>query len=63
MEKRVVTYEYAYIPGRVALCAAHADAPPASIPPLGAVHHGAHRGHCAACDEVHAAEVASRYQD
>lgn len=45
----VVTFGYAYQSGRVALCARHAENPPAWIAVLGPVLHGVHWGECRAC--------------
>jgi hypothetical protein len=48
----VVTYAYAYVNGTIDLCDEHAEDPPESLPVLGPVSHGEHRGSCHACEEV-----------
>lgn len=49
MTPTIVTYQYAYLRGTVDLCPRHAETPPASLPVLGPVSHGARRGTCDAC--------------
>lgn len=45
----VVTYQHAYTGGASVLCAEHAESPPAYLPALGPVSHGARSGTCDVC--------------
>ena len=52
VSKQVVTYSWAYDARRkMDLCAEHAAHPPADLPSIGQVLHGAHLGECDVCHQ------------
>jgi hypothetical protein len=53
MSTQVVTYTFAYVPGRIDLCATCAESPSEFLPALGPVDYGAHAGVCHQCEADH----------
>ena len=48
---KVVTYEYAHVPGRISLCARceRSEKVRDTLPTIGQVYHGQHEGRCDVC--------------